>query len=74
MEAMGDHLGPWLFLFGSHRGTALWLFLFLIGESEESKKGDFKHGHFKEGEELIEWCLLGQADVRRRGGDENALW
>jgi len=50
---------PWLFLFEGHRGTALWLFLFLIAESKEFKKGDFKHGHFKEGEGLIEWCLLG---------------
>jgi hypothetical protein len=49
-------------------------FLFLIGESEETKKGDFKHGYLKEGEELIEGCLLGQADVRRRGVDEKTLW
>jgi len=63
MEAMGDQSGPWLFLFESHRATALWLFLFLVGESEEFQKGDFKDGHFKEGEELIEWCLLGQEDV-----------
>jgi hypothetical protein len=74
MEAMGDHSGPWLFLFESHRGTALWLFLFSIAEIEEFRKGDFKRGHFKEGEEFIEWCLLGQADVRRRGGDEKTLW
>jgi hypothetical protein len=72
MEAMGDHQVPWLFLFNSHRGTTLWLFF--IGEREEFKKGDFKYGHLKEGEELIDWCLLGQADVRRRGGDEKTLW
>jgi hypothetical protein len=65
---------PWLFLFESHRATTLWLFLFLVGERGEFKKGDFKHGYFKEGEELIEWSLLGQTDVRRRGGDEKTLW
>jgi hypothetical protein len=51
--------GPWLFLFYSRRGTALWLFLFFIGESEEFKKGDFKYGYFEEGKELVERCLLG---------------
>jgi hypothetical protein len=49
-------------------------FLFLIGESGEFKKGDFKHGYFKESEELTERGLLGKADVRRRGGDEKTLW
>jgi hypothetical protein len=49
-------------------------FCFSFGESEEFKKGDFKYGHLKEGEELIEWSLLGQADVRRRGSDEKTLW
>jgi hypothetical protein len=73
MEAVGDRSGPWLFLFESHRGTALWLFLFHIRKRGEFKKGDFKRGYLKEGEELIEWGLLGQTDVRRRGGDEKTL-
>jgi hypothetical protein len=73
MEAMGDPSGPWLFLFESHGGIALWLFLFFVAGSKEFQKGDFEDGHFNEAEGLIEWCLLGQEDVRRRGGDEEAL-
>jgi hypothetical protein len=49
-------------------------FLFFVGGSEEFQKGDFIHGNFKEGEEFIERSLLGQEDVRRRGGDEKILW
>ena len=49
-----------------------WLFYFLkVGGI---KKGDSRHCHFKESEDRIEWCLLGEADVRRRGGIEETLW
>jgi hypothetical protein len=36
---------------------------FLFLEVGGIKKGEFKHGYFKESEECIEWCFLGEADV-----------
>jgi hypothetical protein len=51
MEAMGDHLGPMAFSFLRAIGVTLWLFYFL--EVEGIKKGDFRHGHFKESEGRI---------------------
>jgi hypothetical protein len=71
-EAMGDHSGPMAYSFLKAIGATLWLFYFL--EVGGIKKGDFRHGYFEESEERIEWGLLGEADVRRRGGIEKTLW
>jgi hypothetical protein len=73
MEAVGDS-GAHGFFFESHRAVALWLFCFSSEEARGFRKENFIHGHFGKGKKLIEWSLLGQENVRRRGGDEKILW